>query len=122
MQGVKTNQVILNVGLYNNPFTSKEDLVEIIKRVGQLNTFETSVRFDDGKYKGNTEFTAIVYCSTTMDAQEVQHAVEKLCVAFTQEFIPFEFKSTTETVAELVSNPNLLGLPDIKFSYDYFLK
>lgn len=122
MQGIKTNQVILNVGLYNNPFTSKEDLVEIIKTVGNLNTFVTSVRFDDGKYKGNTEHTAIVYCNTTMEADEVENAVQKLCIAFTQEFIPFEFKSTTETVAELVSNPNIKDLPEITFSYDYFLK
>ena len=122
MQGIKINQVILNVGLENNFYTSKQNLVEIIKTVGQLTTFETSVDFQGGEYMDNPERTAVVYCSTTMTAKEVKEAVKKLCIVFTQEFIPFEFKSTTETVAELVNNPNMKDLPEITFSYDYFLK
>ena len=121
MKGTKFNQVILNVGLENNFYTSKQNLVEIIKTVGHLNTFETSIDFQGGEYIGNPERTAVVYCSTTMTAEEVEKAVQKLCIVFTQEFIPFEFKNTKDTVAKLVNNPNMKDLPQITFSYDYFL-
>ena len=122
MQGIKTNQVIINLGLENNFYTSKENIAELINTTC-LNTFTTSIKIDNGEYIGNPEPTAVIYCNTTeTNLDTIIKDMQKLCIVFTQEFIPFEFKSTKETFTKLVNNPNMKDLPQITFSYDYFLK
>ena len=122
MKGIKTNQVIINLGLENNFFTSKENIAELINTTC-LNTFTTSIKMDNGEYVGNPEPTAVIYCNTTeTDINKIINDVEEMCIMFTQEFIPFEFKSTKDTFAKLVNHPTMKDLPEITFSYDYFLK
>lgn len=122
MQSINTNQVVLNLGLENNPYTSKADIVELVNTTN-LNAFETSIDFQGGQYMDNPERTAVIYCNTlNNDIDKLINDVQILCIVFNQEFIPFEFKSTKDTVAKLVNNPNMKDLPEITFSYDYFLK
>jgi hypothetical protein len=118
MKGIKTNQVTLNLGLGNNPYSMNCDIVELINTT-VLNTFETSVRIVEGTYNGEIERTAVINCVTTEDNIKVlTEEVEKLCVIFTQERIPF-LLNNAEGV--LVDHP-FMNLNPMTFNLNYFIK
>jgi len=118
MQGIKTNQVTLNLGLENNPYDMTCDLVELINTT-VLNTFETSVRIVEGTYNGELERTAVVTCITTeSDLKILTEEVEKLCVIFTQERIPFLLNNAQGV---LVDHP-FMNLNFMTFDLNYFIK
>ena len=118
MQGVKFNQVVLNLGLENNPYTMTCDIVELINTT-VLNTFETSVRIVEGEYNGEVERTAIVTASTVeLNIDTITEAVEKLCVIFTQERIPFMLNNNEGV---LVDHP-FMNLNAMSFDLNYFIK
>ena len=85
MKGIKTNQVVLNLGLGNNPYSMVEDIAELVNTTN-LKTFITSIKFVDGLYNGEVETTAVVNCITAQ-GKDIRQDIEKLCVIFTQERI-----------------------------------
>ena len=118
MQGIKINQVILNLGLENNPYTDKADIVELINTT-ILNTFSTSIQIEVGEYKGNEERTAVIYTSSlTDDIEQIINAVQVLCIVFNQEYIPFQLNNKEGV---LVAHPNR-DLQPIQFDSKYFIK
>ena len=118
MKGVKINQVVLNLGLENNPYSMECDIVELINTT-VLNTFETSVRIVKGEYNGEVERTAVITASTVeSNIDTITEAVEKLCVIFTQERIPFLLNNAQGV---LVDHP-FMNLNPMTFNLNYFIK
>ena len=118
MQGIKINQVVLNLGLENNPYTDKADIVELINTT-ILHTFTTSIQIEVGEYKGNEERTAVIYTSSlTDDIEQIINAVQILCIVFNQEYIPFQLNNKEGI---LVAHPNR-DLEPIQFDSKYFIK
>ena len=116
MQGIKTNQVTLNLGLGNNPYTMVEDIAELVNTTN-LKTFVTSIKFVDGEYNGEIETTAVVNCITS-NVKEVIKDVQKLCVIFTQERISAMVDNKRGL---LIDNP-FMNLNTMEFNADYFIK
>ena len=85
MKGVKTNQVVLNLGLGNNPYTMVEDIAELVNTTN-LKTWVTSIKLVDGLYNGEVETTAVINCITA-NGKDIRQDIEKLCILFTQERI-----------------------------------
>jgi hypothetical protein len=116
MQGIKTNQVVLNLGLANNPYSMVEDIVELVNTTN-LNTFDTSVRFIDGEYNGEAERTAVISCITS-NASDIREDIEKLCVIFTQERIAVMVDNKRGAV---IDHP-FMNLNAMLFDAKYFIK
>ena len=116
MKGIKTNQVTLNLGLGNNPYSMVEDIVELVNTTN-LNTFETSVRFVDSEYNGEVEHTAVINCITSNGA-DIREDIEKLCVLFTQERIAVMVDNKRGAV---IDHP-FMNLNAMLFDAKYFIK
>ena len=116
MQGIKTNQVTLNLGLGNNPYSMVEDIAELVNTTN-LNTWSTSIKFVDGLYNGEVETTAVINCITSKGA-EIREDIEKLCVIFTQERIALMVDNKRGAV---VDHP-FMNLNAMLFDEKYFIK
>ena len=115
MQGIKLNQVVLNLGLENNPYTMDVDIVELINTTN-LNTFVTSYRVTESLYNGEVELTAVVTCSTS-NIDELVNDLEKLCVIFTQERIAAKVDNKDGL---LIDHP-FMNLNPMQYDEKYFI-
>ena len=116
MKGIKTNQVTLNLGLGNNPYTMVEDIAELVNTTN-LKTFVTSIKFVDGLYNGEVETTAVVNCITAK-GKDIREDIEKLCVIFTQERIAVMVDNKRGAV---IDHP-FMNLNAMLFDAKYFIK
>ena len=116
MQGIKTNQVTLNIGLGNNPYSMVEDIAELVNTTN-LKTFVTSIKFVDGLYNGEVETTAVVNCITA-NGKDIREDIEKLCVIFTQERIAVMVDNKRGAV---IDHP-FMNLNAMLFDANYFIK
>lgn len=115
MKGTKFNQVVLNLGLENNPYTIDVDVVELIN-ITNLNTFVTSYRVTESLYNGEVERTAVVTCSTS-NINELIDDLEKLCIIFTQERIAAKVDNKKGL---LVDHP-FMSLNPMQYDEKYFI-
>lgn len=116
MQGIKTSQVTLNLGLGNNPYSMVEDIAELVNTTN-LKTFITSIKFVDGLYNGEVETTAVVNCITSNGAN-IREDIEKLCVIFTQERIAVMVDNKRGAV---IDHP-FMNLNAMLFDEKYFIR
>ena len=116
MKGIKTNQVTLNLGLGNNPYSMVEDIAELVNTTN-LKTFVTSIKFVDGLYNGEVETTAVINCITA-NGKDIRQDVEKLCVIFTQERIAVMVDNKRGAV---IDHP-FMNLNAMLFDAKYFIK
>ena len=118
MQGIKTNQVVLNLGLGNNPYSMVEDVTELINTTN-LKTFVTSIKKVDSTYNGEVESTLVINCITSnLDNSVLIEDIEKLCVLFTQERIA----AKVNNVRGLLVDHPFMNLNSMQFNEDYFIK
>lgn len=122
MKGVKTNQVVLNLGLGNNPYHMIEDITELINTTN-FNTFTTSIKKVDSTYNGELESTLIINCicksldNSILDKSIIIEDIQKLCVLFTQERIAAKINGS---VGLLIDHP-FMNLNKMEFNEDYFI-
>ena len=116
MQGIKTNQVVLNLGLGNNPYSMVEDIAELVNTTN-LSTWSTSIKFVDSLYNGELERTAVINCITSNGA-DIREDIEKLCVIFTQERIALMVDNKRGAI---VDHP-FMNLNAMLFDAKYFIK
>ena len=117
MKGIKTNQVTLNIGLGNNPYSMVEDIAELVNTTN-LKTFVTSIEFVDGLYNGEIETTAVVNCITSnLDNSVLIEDIQKLCILFTQERIA----AKVNNVRGLLIDHPYMSLNSMEFREVYFI-
>ena len=116
MKGIKTNQVTLNIGLGNNPYTMVEDIAELVNTTN-LKTFVTSIKEVNGMYNDEPETTLVVNCITS-NGKDIRQDVEKLCVLFTQERIAVMVDNKR---GALIDHP-FMNLNAMLFDAKYFIK
>jgi len=116
MKGIKTNQVTLNLGLGNNPYTMVEDIAELVNTTN-LKTWTTSIKLVDGLYNGEVETTAVINCITA-NGKDIREDIEKLCVIFTQERIALMVDNKRGAV---IDHP-FMNLNAMLFDAKYFIK
>jgi len=116
MKGIKTNQVTLNLGLGNNPYTMVEDIAELVNTTN-LKTWTTSIKLVDGLYNGEVETTAVINCITA-NGKDIREDIEKLCVLFTQERIALMVDNKRGAV---IDHP-FMNLNAMLFDAKYFIK
>jgi hypothetical protein len=115
MKGIKTNQVVLNLGLGNNPYSMVEDIAELVNTTN-LKTWTTSIKLVDGLYNGEVETTAVINCITA-NAKDIRQDIEKLCVLFTQERIALMVDNKRGAV---IDHP-FMNLNAMLFDEKYFI-
>mgnify|MGYP006145998361 CR=1 FL=1 len=117
MKGIKTNQVTLNIGLGNNPYTMVEDVAELVNTTN-LKTFVTSIKEVNGMYNDEPETTLVVNCITSnLDNSVLIEDVQKLCILFTQERIA----AKVNNVRGLLIDHPFMNLNSMQFNEDYFI-
>ena len=116
MKGIKIQQVEINIGLVNNPY-SEDDIKLILKREG-FNVFPTTYSFiKNGEYLGEPEPTFVITTSMTKSEEDIVRHVEGLCKLMGQQCIAILLNNSK---GHLVYHPHYTA-KKFEFDKEYFI-
>jgi len=88
------NKIEINIGLGNNPFTSDEVKLFLVKLLGKC----TQIQLQVGEWEGADEDTLVFEIYTDIELDELREYIDFMTIIFEQDAIAFRFNGTGELV------------------------
>ena len=122
--------ITINLGLNNNPYTSKEDIIYFFSSFFIIYDEHLDFQIKESTYVSNnkkiTEKTAVfnVYIRYHDNGLDIKNNIKKLCSIFNQDCIAYKYKSIIDRSnfgGRLVYNINYKGKEE-DFNLKYFIQ